>query len=459
MPGEKTLRGIFHSERVDTAFSWTGWFDESYQKHQADYLNDNFGFRNSLVRFNNELDFLFFNKANVFDLAVGKDNFMYQLEYIDAYNGVGFTSREVVEQNVQELKKLQDELKKMGKSLLFVMAPSKARLYPEYLPEERVTGPTTDCFYIAYLESMKKNGVNLIDFNEWYAKKKMTSPYLLYPQFGVHYSRYETVLAADTIVKRFSALSGKQLPSIRINALVEKDTLEPPDDDAIVSMNLMWWPAHKKTVYPQYDIVNADKANEDLLVIADSYWRDIYAHGIPAQIFRNNEYWYYFGDVEGNNHYQTTGISKIDIKRHLLQYDNILIMCTESKLGNFTFGFVKKALEELKKEIVPTPKEIDEYVQVISRNGDWLNAIRKKAAERNVSVESVLRADAAYMVRTEGPLVEDPSIEDAEQLIRNNQQWFQQIKDKAAQRKISVDSMLTLDAIFVLEERKRKRGY
>ncbi|MFW6326684.1 MAG: hypothetical protein ACOC2F_00070 [Bacteroidota bacterium] len=47
--------------------------------------------------------------------------------------------------------------------------------------------------------------------------------------------------------------------------------------------------------------------------------------------------------------------------------------------------------------------------------------------------------------------VQEIKIEEAKQRILENKKWMNQIKEKAAERQISVDSMLYLDAIWYVE--------
>ncbi len=118
------------------SFSWPSWWDGSYSGLRTEWINENFGFRNYLVCFTNQIKFSIFKKSNTNDFIIGKNNYLYQLGYIEQYTGKLYQGRKTLEDSVKKIKQLQEELIKRNKHFLIVMAPSKARVYPEYLPDE-----------------------------------------------------------------------------------------------------------------------------------------------------------------------------------------------------------------------------------------------------------------------------------------------------------------------------------
>jgi len=68
------LEGAFISKEKPV-FNNKDWFSGKFQTASEEYLNESFGFRNVMVRLNNQIAFTFFRKANA-DNIVEKDPFI-----------------------------------------------------------------------------------------------------------------------------------------------------------------------------------------------------------------------------------------------------------------------------------------------------------------------------------------------------------------------------------------------
>lgn len=447
----KELDGYFEPKSL-IEFSTNTWFNNAYQRATDDYLHENFGFRNLFVRLNNELKFLLFNKTNARDVIVGKENYLYDVNYINTYNAFEYAGDQAISDTVARLKFLQDTLKALGKNLLIVLAPSKARIYPEYIPKEYIHPSSYRSYYGAYTEEFKKAGINFIDFNHLFLIKKEKSKQLLIPQLGVHWSRLEAVRAADTILKYFSFISGTHLPEIQINQITEKKELESPDDDIVKSMNLLFYPRYKKMAYPEFSVNTTNKVKKNLLVVSDSYWWDIYLQNIPKNSFANNDFWYYFKDVWGNNYLGKKNIKEVDVKRSVLQNDFILIMISESNLDKMGFGFIGSAIHSIKRSISPSKEELELIMDNILKNSEWVKQIFDKSVKRNLSFDSVLVQDAKWYFQNNGPIHKGISLEDLKKSILDNPEWMLAIKNKIPTQKLPLDTLVKMEAISFMQE-------
>ena len=85
----ENLNGYFNSPK-DPSINKTEWFSGAFQEKQEAYLNTSFGFRNTCVRLNNQLFFWLFNKANANGVIIGKSNYLYEANYINAFTGKDF---------------------------------------------------------------------------------------------------------------------------------------------------------------------------------------------------------------------------------------------------------------------------------------------------------------------------------------------------------------------------------
>lgn len=112
----------------------------------------------------------------------------------------------------------------------------------------------------------------------------------------------------------------------------------------------------------------------------------------------------------------------------------------------------------------------------IRNNPDWLASIDKKAKEKNIPLDSMIKLDISWMIDeqdgkhkpgTETAATTDSSsaagkksyeerIKEIEESIRKNADWMNSITQKAKDRKIPVDSMIKLDAAWMVDEQDGK---
>lgn len=452
----KPLSGDF----VPTSYSiltTDSWFTGAYQTNTNKYLNDAFGFRNYFLRFNNQLRFWLFKKASAKDVVIGKNNYMYVQGYINGYFGLDFIGEKRIQDTVANLKFLQDTLKAMGKTLLVVMAPGKPRIYPEFLPAGLPGKEAGYSNYSIYIDNFKKAGINYIDFNALFKIKKASSPYLLYPQLGVHWSRLEAVRAFDTIVGQLAALSGANLPRIKITKITDSDSLEKPDEDIIEGMNLFRYPKYEKMAYPEFEYQTEGKENKNLLLIGDSYWWDIYLRGLPRNVFWVNNFWYYNKEAWSNSFLGKKSANELDISRAILQNDYIILLCGESNYGALGFGFVGAAKNSLKRKIFPTSSEINELKACIKNIPTWNDQLPDKAKARNITSDSMLTLDAIWLFSKKGPVIKKITVQEVKNSIALSPDWVQKIQKHAEEVNISLDSAKTEAAIWFFNSELRNK--
>ncbi len=128
------LKGEF-TKAPNPALTLQSWLDGSFQTQKENYLNENFGFRNTLVRLNNQIAFSFYHRARSKGVIVGKENYLYGDTYVNAYYGNDFLGKSKIQETVRKLQFLRDTLKKKNIDLMVVIVPGKASFFPEFLPE------------------------------------------------------------------------------------------------------------------------------------------------------------------------------------------------------------------------------------------------------------------------------------------------------------------------------------
>lgn len=450
------------------------WYSNEYQEKKESYLNSSFGFRNFFVRLNNQIVYSFFSKANANGVIIGKDNYLYEKSYINAYTGQDFIGEDSIQHSVNRLKFISDTLAKLNKQLIIVFAAGKASFYPEYIPDKYLSNQKDKTNYKNYVECVKTASLNVIDFNKWFVENKNKTQYPLYPQHGIHWSTYGTVLAADSLIKKIEQLRHIDSPNLTFTG-VDMQQAHDVDYDIADGMNLLFKLKSFDVAYPKMDkVIDENKTKPKVLVISDSFYWGMYNLGI-ANCFQNDHFWYYNKQVfpESNNKETTT--EQQDFTSVIANHEVIVIMATEATLRGIGWGFIERAEQYFKgNDFVKNKNSSPEYAQhvrdfvkYIKTQPKWLHDIENIAREKNISVDSVLVMEARWQVDIQpgtAKLISKSKTYSPEYLkevknyveyIKTQSKWVCDAKLRALEKKITLDSMLVLEAMWQIDNAKK----
>ncbi len=334
-----------YQNSADVEFKPDKWFDGSYWDGKSKYLNDHLGFRPDFVRVNNQLDYSLFRKIRVGWKLLGDDSSLCQDTYIYSYLGRDFDGYPYIQEKVTKLKALQDTLARVGKSLIFVYAPSKAYYYPEHIPKKlRDTARG-----ITNLETYKRlgdaAGVNQIDFNAWLPAMKYESKELLYPRQGFHWSVYGSLLAADSLIRYIERLRNIHMVHPVWERIEHTMQARDKDDDIAKSMNLVV-PFTKETFsYPVVRFAGDKTAVKPRVIyVGDSFLFQWMRQWVMENVNSDWQIWYYNRELINrtynedacqpfNDEYVFEQVGKADV---------IVIMFTSPNLSKMSNNFVEK---------------------------------------------------------------------------------------------------------------------
>lgn len=454
----KPLKGAYQ-EVKEAEFSSNSWLNGNFQKTEDDYLNQNFGFRNYYVRLNNQIDYSLFNKANVEKVVIGQGGFLYESNYITSYFGENFVGKEILEEKFKKLKDLQDLFKELKITLAVVFAPGKATFYPEFIPEDwQQTKKLNNYEYT--VEICKKLEIDYIDFNDWFLKLKNITPYDLYPKTGIHWSNYGALISFDTLTRHLEKQSKLNLKNLSISNISFSNELIAPDDDIGLAMNLFKNIQPLPMPYAKYEWTDDSTFTKpNALFIGDSYFWNLYYEGLINNVFHEAKFWYYNQTVYPETETQRE-VNKLNLINEIKKQKIITIMATDCNIHDFGWGFIEQAYSALKSEmknVIRRKAYLQNIQEEIFKTPEWLSAVKRKAREKNISVEEMAKLDAIYVYETDycRPEVIELTEENKKRIL-NTPEWIEQIKAKAKEKNISFEEMLELDAkyVFVTEQRK-----
>lgn len=383
-------------------FSLKGWLDGSYQEQKEKYFNETFGFRNEFIRTNNQIAFSLFDKAKANGVIIGKDNYLFEENYIKAYYGTDFIGEDSTEHRIERIAFIKDTLSKLNKNLILVFAAGKGSFFPEYFPEKYKTEKKRTN-YETHIKLAKQLGISYIDFNRYFLENKNKSQYPLYPQYGIHWSYYGMTLAADSIIRYIEKIRSIDMPNLYWDK-IEMSQPKETDYDIADGMNIKFKLKSFDMAYPQIHYESdSGKTKPSVLVISDSYYWGMFNAGI-SNVFSNSHFWFYNKQIFPDSYQSPKETSEINLKDEIDKHDVIIILGTEATLPNFGWGFIENVYDNFKGKShqindAEFQTKLNKLRDYIKQDKKWLSDIEKKAKLKNISVDSMITLDAIWQIQ------------------------------------------------------------
>ena len=164
------------------------------------YYSDHFAYRQELVTANALIKDNFFGESSE-DLAiVGKDGWLYLTVSLEDYQGTNVASNRGLNNMTKTLLLMQEYATNLGGEFVFICAPNKNTLYPEYMPYYyQVINEDNNLDLLT--PKLIENGVNFVD-----AKAKFLSEgEILYHKGDSHWNNKGAAMMQDAILGKVGA--------------------------------------------------------------------------------------------------------------------------------------------------------------------------------------------------------------------------------------------------------------
>jgi hypothetical protein len=189
------------------------------------FFDDRFGFRRSLIRFHNRVSVELLHTSPVDRVLLGKEGWFYLRlpvhepgpdGLIRHYQGVKRFTPAKLQAWTRMLRRRSDELRRRGVRYLFVVAPDKHSIYPEYLPDTVSVRSRTALDQL--LPSLDEAGVMHVDLRPALRAAKAAGD--VYWRTGTHWGDLGAKTVDDEIVRTlrpfFPELNPRPLTSYQV---------------------------------------------------------------------------------------------------------------------------------------------------------------------------------------------------------------------------------------------------
>ncbi len=341
------LYGYF-DEWPDIDFSWNFWWSGTYRDGKDKFFNDHVGYRPDLIRLERQVEYSLFDKLHFYPDMVGANQVLWDCSYAEAYLGLDYIGYESMHNTLVKLKRIQDTLGRLNKSLILINAPCKGFFYPGNLPPHLTGIPKKVTNLETCIRICDSIGINQIDFNGWFVSLKNTTPRLLYPRFGVHWSVYGAALAADSMIRCMERVMKISMPHPVIDNITEQHKAEFTDDDLGKPLNLIFPFGEETYSYPHIKYaVDATRKKPNVIYIGDSFFCQWMYLCIPENVNIKWQYWRRFLSVNNKDYpywvNESPKMKDIDWVGELNKTDCVVLIYTARNLPTFGSEFIDHA--------------------------------------------------------------------------------------------------------------------
>lgn len=217
-PPDAKLHGA--EERIHMPqFLWPDWFGGAYQRKVEVYLAQRTGLRGFFVKLRNQANYSLFGKLAGGDgtrCREGTDSWLYEEVYLREYMWPSVMPQDRVSLFSRRVAALQHTLADQGIEFLLVVAPSKAEVYPERMPDsvrraKRASGKANA--YEALIPALAEQNVRFLDTHRLFLDLKTNHPPLFAPG-GTHWNYYGVQIAAHEAMKRIETETALRFPVV-----------------------------------------------------------------------------------------------------------------------------------------------------------------------------------------------------------------------------------------------------
>jgi len=176
---------------------------KGFYKSLEAYLDFRNPLRAPYIKSKSWLDVRLFATVPTGQVHDGLNGWLYYRPAIRSFFKVECQQKDKALALAKDLQGLEKTLKESGKRLVFLVAPDKVTIYPEYIRGVRATNKCEKSFYDLFLEALNTYPIEgFIRIDK--ALKDAKGPHLLYFREGTHWNDRAAFMTAELILKKLS---------------------------------------------------------------------------------------------------------------------------------------------------------------------------------------------------------------------------------------------------------------
>jgi len=332
------------------------WLEGDFQTAADQWWKERFGLRFFFVKLDNQIDFWLWDRIwEGSSVVFGKDGWLYERAYIQGYCRLREPSDpELVRSDLTGVRALQDAFDARGIPFVLLVTPSKAAVYPEYIPAEYCTpheGAGYD--YEVYHDLLDELGIRWVDgYVLTQAAKPLWPDVTLFAKGGIHWNNLGAYYSAVALLEAIRPLTDRTIPPLVLGDVPVDHHPNRYDRDLVDFQNLLFADTDFPAPHPHITMQRPADRGVRVALVGMSFLEQI------AMIFaesggfdRVDHYWYYHHDVRDALTGKRTPLEResIDWDSAFLDADAVILDMNMLWLqGEHVRRFVEDGLEHMR---------------------------------------------------------------------------------------------------------------
>jgi hypothetical protein len=308
----------------------------------------------------NQLNYSLFDKSYMhkdYGIIIGRHDQLYEGNYIKEYcNPRPIMPLSLMESWVREIAELQYLLARKGVAFLLLITPSKAAIYPEYIPSNLCrTGQSSIRGYYTFVPLLDKHHVNYVDGHVITQQATQIEKTPLFCQGGTHWNYLGAYYTARAMIEALNGLLNRKAGRLDLEAVHVDHSPTGTDKDLAELLNLFFPPI--KYVVP-HPIISKKGGTGNLgrvVIVGGSFnWIPIDLLN-EHKVFKQIDFFYYYTMALHSFPGQRglpVDVEKIDWENNIFKSDVIILEINEANIAAALAcqgcGFVPDALLHLR---------------------------------------------------------------------------------------------------------------
>lgn len=172
-----------------------GSWNDNYLSDTATWFSDHFFLRQELISLNNRISAVLFQTSGEDSVIMGKEGWLYFHSTLDDYTGQNPMTDKELSAAAHNLELMALYCREQGKDFVFIIAPNKNSLYPQFMPDYGVVAGEHDARKLL----SRLNNTPVIDLFTAFGNESE----ILYFKTDSHWNSKGAALAADLINQKF----------------------------------------------------------------------------------------------------------------------------------------------------------------------------------------------------------------------------------------------------------------
>jgi alginate O-acetyltransferase complex protein AlgJ len=313
--------------------SLSAWFEGEFQSAADQWWKERFGMRFFFVKLDNQIYYWLTGApgSDSDQLVYGEQGWLYERGYVDGYCGVRDRTEEaVVRELLESIRRLQIAMDKRGVPLVLLIAPSKAAVYPEWIPDELCTphdGEGTE--YQSFRPLLDEYGLRYVDgYTQTEDAKALWPGITLFPRGGTHWNFLGAYYSAEALLDSVRGESGLEIPPLELGNVTFDENAQGFDRDLVDFQNLFFPDATYPVSHPEFHMSKGEGGGVKIVLVGTSFLSQISTIYARSNGFDQvDHYWYYEHEIRDELTKEVTPLDRerIDWEDRILEADLVVL--------------------------------------------------------------------------------------------------------------------------------------